>query len=119
MSNIVNDGSVQYGSRNLTIDGVVYATDDFSWNEETGSEIIRTAASGALSGRVSIKGALTGSATLQLADESTALPAWGAQFTVTEGVCTVTAVGRTETKDGETKVPISFVKNITADIVVS
>jgi hypothetical protein len=122
MSDRVNDGSVQFGSRSLTINGTDYATDDFSF-ETASSEVLRTSEFEVLSGRVSFKGATTGSATLQLASSSTVIPAFGAQFTEDVGldtsVWTVTNVGRTESKGGETKVPISFVLNITTDIVAS
>lgn len=119
MADRVNDGSVQFGSRSLTINNVAYATDDFSF-ETTTSEIIRTDENEVPSGRVTFKGTTSGSATLQLASASTVIPAFGAQFTEDVGLATsiwtITNVGRTESKGGETKVPVSFVLNITTDI---
>ena len=119
MSDIINDGQVQHGSRQLTIDGAVYETDDFSWDTATSTTVERTNRLGVLTGRVSIKGGTTGSCTLQLADDAAVLPEWGDQFTTTEGTCSITSVGKREGKGAEMKVPVSFVLNVTADVVVS
>lgn len=122
MADRINDGSVQFGSRSLTINGTDYATDDFSF-ETTSSEIVRTNEFEVPSGRVTFKGTTSGSATLQLASASTVIPSFGDQFTEDVGLATsiwtITNVGRTESKGGETKVPVSFVLNITTDIVSS
>ena len=118
MSDRVNDGSVQFGSRSLTINGVVYATDDFSYDTAT-SEVVRTDHNEVPSGRVTFKGTSSGTATLQLASASTVVPAFGDQFTETEGIFTVTNISKAESEGGETKVNISFVLNITTDITAS
>lgn len=118
MSQIVNDGAVQYGSRDLTIGGVTYATDDFSYDIES-TKLLRTNSKNVPNGRVTILGETAGSATLQLADATTPVPSFGAQCTITEGVFTVTKIGRKETKGGITTVPISFDLNITTNIAVS
>jgi hypothetical protein len=115
MADRLIDGSVQYGSRSITIDGTDYATDDFSV-ETASTQILRTDEYEVPSGRVTIVGETTGSATLQLAADGTAVPVVGDQFTETEGVFTIISVGRSESKGGETKVPVSFVKNITTTI---
>ena len=115
---IVNDGSVVAGSRDLTINAVVYATDDFKLDTDS-TEILRTDKNNVPSGRKVTRGQTTGTATLQLATAATAVPDFGMQFTTTEGTCTITKVGRTETKAGESKVPISFALNITGSIVIT
>lgn len=118
MSDILNDGSVVAGSRDLTIGAVVYATDDFKYDTNTNA-ILRTDKNQVPSGRKVTRGETTGTATLQLATTSTALPGLLAQFTETEGVHYITHVGRAETKGGETKVPITFAKAITGSIVTT
>lgn len=118
VNTIYNDSDVVYGARDLTINGVVYATDDFSLDHEV-TEIVRTKKNERPSGQVAIKGRITGSATLQLATSSTALPEMGMTFTVTEGTFIVRKVGRTETKGGETKVPIEFVEKLGTVVVTT
>ena len=120
MANSLNDGSVQHGSRSITINVTSYVTDDFSF-ETTSNQILRSDENGNPSGRVTVLGETTGTATLQLASGSTTIPVHGEQFTETDDsvahIYTVTNVGKSETNQGETKVPISFVRNITTDIV--
>lgn len=117
-TNLVNDGDVSYGSRVLTIATVTYVADDFGYDTDSKS-VTRTNEKDVPSGRVNVIGEKKGSATLQLATSATALPKFGDQCTVTEGVLTVLNVGRKETKNGETKVPITFVVNITTSITSS
>ncbi len=117
MSDIINDGAVQFGSRDLTINAVVYATDDFSYDVD-GKTLLRTGSTDLPTGRVTIRGETTGSATLQLADATTIVPSFGAQCTITEGIITISKVGKKQTKGGITTVPISFHLNITNSIVV-
>ena len=119
MADILNDGSVAAGSRDINIGGTVYATDDFKYDIGVGATILRTDKNSVPSGRKVARGEITGSATLQLATTSTALPTQFAQFTEAEGVHSVLTVGRAETKGGETKVPITFVRNITGSVVVT
>lgn len=115
---IVIDGSVLGGSRDLTINGVVYATDDFKYDIDS-NQMLRTDKNNIPSGRKVTRGETTGTATLQLATISTAIPDFGMTFISTEGTYYITKVGRAETKNGETKVPISFCLAITGSIVVS
>lgn len=115
---IVIDGSVVAGSRDLTINAIVYATDDFKYDIES-SKIVRTDKNNVPSGRKTVRGETTGSATLQLATSATAVPDFGMQFTTTEGTFTIEKVGRTESKNGESKVPITFCLNITGSIVIT
>ena len=109
VNTIYNDADVVFGSRELTINGVVYAADDFSLDHEV-TEIVRTNKNDRPTGQVAIKGRITGSATLQLATSSTPMPEMGMQFTVTEGTFVLRKVSRSESKGGETKVPIEFVQ---------
>jgi len=113
---IYNDGDVSYGSRDLTINGVVYATDDFNLTPDK-TEILRTSRLERPTGKVVIKGLVRGTATLQLATSSTAIPQIGHTFTVTEGDFVVDVVSRAETKGGETKVSIEFSEKLGTVVV--
>ncbi len=117
MADRINDGSMVTGSREVTIDGVIYATDDFSLDTPEGTTITRTDENEVPTGRVIVKGSTTGSMTCQLATSSTTMPAFGGRFTETEGSFTVTSVTRQEAKGGETKVAVSFVKDIATVVV--
>lgn len=120
MSDIINDGAIAAGSRTLTIDGETYATDDFTVGpNEISTDQIRTDADNIPDGRRIVKGVTNGSATLQLASPTQALPEFGNFFTETEGTFYILTVGRAETKDGETKVPITFYLQISASVVVT
>ncbi len=119
MADYVIDGGVVGFSRVLTIAAVTYATDDFKFDTPTGVQFDRTSHVSILTGAVYVKGKMTGSATLQLASSSTALPAWGATFVETEGTFIITQVGEAQTKSGETKVPITFAKAITGSVVAT
>ena len=118
MSDTINDGSVQFGSRRLSIGGNEYATDDFSYENDY-TEIIRTNEQEVPDGQVIIKGRVTGTATLQLQSGSTPLPAFGQSFVEDEGTFWIRKVGRAETKGGETKVPIEFVGQLSNTVSVS
>lgn len=115
---ILNDGSVVAGSRDLTIGGIVYATDDFHYDIDS-NEILRTDKNTIPSGRKLTLGPTSGGCTLQLATGSTIVPDQFSTFTTTEGNFYLSKVGRAETKGGETKVPVSFLKAITGSIVVT
>lgn len=110
-----NDGTVQYGSRVLTIGGVAYVADNITVNRPT-KPIERTNEIGEPSGSVGVAGFVTGSATIQLASSSTVEPAGGATFTVTfDGTIGAetfytTSPARTENKDAEKKINITFTK---------
>jgi hypothetical protein len=119
MADIVNDGGVVGFSRLLTINGVTYSSDDFKLDTPVGTSFTRTDEKSRPTGKVDVKGVTTGSATLQLATEGTALPEFGMTFIEDEGTMKVLTVGRAETKSGETKVAITFEKAITGSVVVS
>lgn len=110
-----NDGTVQYASRVLTINGVAYVADNITVNRPT-KKIERTNEIGEPSGSVGVAGFVTGSATLQKASSSTAEPQGGYTFAVTFDATIgaetffVSSPGRTENKDAELKFNVTFEK---------
>ena len=119
-SNTVNDGSVVFGSLQLTIASVVYETDDLSIEYDV-KKITRTDSQDGPTGRVMIVGEGTGTATLMYSSSSVNKPANFAQFSFTDdGLtynCTVEKVGKRRAKAAESKIPITFVVNITGSVV--
>ena len=115
MSAFKNDGTIPYGSRVLSIAAVSYVADNIEVQRPS-KTIERTNEIDEPSGQVSYAGFVTGTATLQLATTSTAQPAAGAEFSATfdSGIGSetfyVTDVGRSESKESEKKVNISFRK---------
>ena len=108
-----NDGSVVFGSQVLSINAVNYVADDIT--VEDGTTIIeRTSEVGEVNGQVFLDTVISGSATLQLETTSTVLPPKYATFVLDQAGgggnlnCIVATVGQQFTKDGETKVPITF-----------
>lgn len=118
MSTLINDGNVAQGSRDLVIGGVTFPTDDFSWDTDS-KEILKTDKNDVPTGRMVIKQGTSGTATLQLPTPATAVPAWGATFSTTEGTCYISRVGRREAKGAFTVVPVSFFLAITGSVVVT
>ena len=110
-----NDGTVQYGSRVLTINAVAYVADNISVNRPS-KTIKRTNELGEPSGSVGVPDFVEGSATLQLATGSTVEPPAGQTFAATFdsviGAETffVMSPGRVEQKDSEKKINITFIK---------
>jgi len=116
---IYNDGAVQMGARDLTINSVVYAGDSVAVNRPT-KNVRRTNSVDEPSGSRIWNDFVTGSATLQLADETTPIPLLGMTFEETF-VASIGAetfiidnVGQPEEKAGEKKVSITFVKKYSA-----
>lgn len=110
MSAVYNDGTVQYGSKVLTINSVAYAADNITVNRPT-KAVDRTNELGEPSGSVGIADFVTVSATLQLASGSTAIPPLGSVTAATTFDAAVgaevfytTSVSQAFVKDGETKV---------------
>lgn len=122
MSTFINDGTLAYGSRVLSItnpsaSAVNYIADDINITRpskiaEANNQL------GEPRGQVGVATFVTGSATLQLATSSTAMPKLGATFTEDFGegdeTFFLSEVGRAEVADGLTKVPVSFRKKINA-----
>lgn len=115
---VVIDGSVLGGSRQLTINGTLYDTDDFKYDIDS-NKILRTDKNTVPSGRKITRGETTGTATLQLATISTPVPDFGHTFVQPEGTFIIEKVGLTQTKNGESKIPISFCLAITGSVVVT
>ena len=119
-SNTVNDGSVVYGSLQLTIGGVTFETDDLTidWDVQ---KVVRTDSQDGPTGRFMVQKETTGSATLIYSSTSVVKPAFAAQFSFTDDgltyACTVEKCGKRRVKGGEAKIPITFVVNITGTIV--
>ena len=131
MSASFNDGTVQYGSRVWVIkknDGTTardtFVADNITVNRPT-KLIKRTDQLGEPSGSVGVPDFVEGSATLQIASSSTLLTQAGDQI-ICDGTVNakldastggagsetffVHSVGEPFTKDGETKLNISFIK---------
>jgi len=114
---LVNDGTVQYGSRVLTINSVTYVAEQIEVRRPT-FVIERRNQLNQPSGQVIDDDFVTGTATLQLATGSTAIPTNGQSFTETFGAASetflISEVGQPEEQGGEKKVTISFRKKYNA-----
>lgn len=116
-----NDGTVQYGSRVLTVldaSSVTYGTyvaDNITINRPT-KAVDRTNEIGEPSGSVGIADFVTGSATIQLASSSTKEPIAGYTVTMTldstigSETFFITSINRAESKDAEKKFNITLKK---------
>lgn len=80
MADLYNSGTIGHSSVVLTIDEVTYIAEDVSINDPT-NRIERNDEANNFDGLILTQGAVTGSATLQLATATTALPAKGETFT--------------------------------------
>lgn len=122
MSAFKNDNTVQYGSRVLTIGsadggtgGTTYVADNITVTRGA-KTIERTNEIDEPSGQVSYATFVTGSATLQLASGSTAVPIQGWEFTATFVASIgaeefyIDSVTQPESKDAEKKINITFRK---------
>ena len=113
----MNDGSIPYGSRVLTINSVTYVADNLVITRPR-KMIERTNQVDVPSGQVSVPGFVSGTATLQLSTDG-AVPLADDTFTDTfvasigAEVFFLTDVGQPENKDAERKVDITFRKAIT------
>lgn len=126
MAAFKNDGTVQYGSKVLTVGsaaggagGTTYVADNINLTRAAGS-ILRTNELGEPSGRVGFKNDVDNfTATLQLANGSTVPPSLGWETTVTfdatsgAEVWYVDQLGSAFVKDGETKINVTFVEKLT------
>lgn len=111
----MNDGSIQYGSDVLVLNGINYIADDIQVQRPS-KEINSTNQIDEPRGSVNYEDFHRGTATLQLADASTAPPAKGTEFTVTwdanygSETFFIYDYGQPMTKDGERKIPVTFKK---------
>lgn len=122
MSDILNDSSVVAGSRDVTINSVVYTATNWDWDDET-TEVERSDKNNIISGvKVIRRNKQSGTGTLQLATTATPLPPMFVVFTTTDidGAtvnCYLTKRGRKEVNAGETTVPVSFRKAVGAVVI--
>lgn len=112
-----NDGGLVFGSQVVTIDEETYVADDISISFPV-EEITRKNESGVEDGDVLIEGAYTGSATLQVLDATTPVPAVAAAFQIVSlnNVtldCKVKDPGVKWGSGAETKISINFKKRHT------
>jgi hypothetical protein len=120
----INDGSVQHGSRDLTIGAEVYATDDFTYTAATGATIERTDKLMLPSGAAFLAAQIAGSFTAQFANASQPDIARGDKFTTDidgeDKLCYVTSKTKSEAKGQEKKQSCEFRVAINpGDVVVS
>ncbi len=110
---IYQDGTYPSGAPTLTINSVTYICDAFSL-DDSANVVDITNGSGEHAGALAFKGKTTGSATLQLASSSTAVPTTAAHSSTT-GVFThdtktyfITSVSKPKPKEGNWTVSINF-----------
>jgi hypothetical protein len=119
----INDGTLAFGSRVLSItppvsgSAVSYIADDINVTDP--SKVVRAyGEKSAPRGAVGQRDFITGSATLQLATSSTAMPKKGGTFTENffgdDVTFWITEVGRAENAGDLTKVPVQFMERINA-----
>lgn len=118
MSQIIDDNGVVGFTRVVTLN-ISGATvlDDFKTTQGNNAEFERTNNQSQTTGRKIAKGVIKGTATAQLANASIDPHSfWGQTFTTTVGGNSINFVinetGIAETKNGETKAPISFVQTV-------
>lgn len=99
--------TLPFGSRILTIDAVTYIAENFE-TSAGGQLIERTTELGAPNGAILIEQAKTGSATLQFATTTTAIPERGDEFTADTITYFLTEVSAPETANGFKTCRISF-----------
>jgi hypothetical protein len=115
MAAVHNDGSVDYGSRVLSINSVNYVADNFTVTFST-KEILRTNELGEPSGHVLVSDFVRGTAQLQTGANTTFV-AVGQTFVTnvgntTNGNYVIASVEVPEDKEGEKKQSISFIKKV-------
>src|SRR5262245_21938142 len=112
-----NDGTIPYGTRVLTINSVTYVAEQIEVRRPTFT-IERRNQLNQPSGQVIDDDFVTGTATLQLATGSTAIPTNGQTFATTfaaaEETFIISEVGQPEEQGAEKKVTISFRKKYNA-----
>jgi len=112
---IANDGGMIFGSQVVEIGSQVYAADDIDISIPV-TEITRKDHLGRENADVLVKGAFSGSATLQIESDATPIPEMGDTFTIeawdgTKFHCKVKEVGIRWGSEAETKLPITFKKH--------
>lgn len=108
---VLSAANLPFGARVLTINALTYIAEDFSY-EQTSVTAERQTELGAPNGIALNKGARTGSAKCQLALSTTALPEVGHTFVADTFTFLVLTVGKQESHNGFTVVPITFREQI-------
>lgn len=103
--------TLPYGSRVLTIDSVAYIANNFSTSQSL-NVIERQNELGAPNGAVGIQTARTGSAQLQLATTSTAIPEAGDTLLADSITYFITEASKPEEAQGFKVVDISFRESV-------
>ena len=115
MAEAWNDGSIPFGSVTLTINSVAYIAENVVVNRPT-QTIQRRNAVNEPSGSVGVADFITGSATLQKASSSTALPIPGLSFSYTEDATVgaetfkISSVSQPKSQGDAVKFNVEFVK---------
>lgn len=113
------DGAFPNGSRVLTINSVTYKCNSFTEDDSSTTENVNDE-NGEHAGAVSKKGPTTGSAELQLATSSTAVPTTAAEsattgtFIIDSVTRFITAVSKPRNSSGVWVVNIQFQKRVNA-----
>ena len=116
---LVNDGSVQYGSRVLTINSVTYVAEQIEVRRPS-FVIERRDQLNKPNGQVIDEDFVTGTATLQLATGATVIPQIGQTFQETfvaaigAETFILSEIGQPEAQGDAKKVPVSFRKKYNA-----
>jgi len=116
---LINDGTVQYGSRVLTVNAVAYIAEQLEVRRPT-VIIERRSELNAPNGQVQTDDFVTGTATLQLASGATIIPVNGDTFTATfitsVGAETffLSEVSQPESQGDSRKVSVTFRKKYNA-----
>ena len=114
MSQIIDDNGVIGFTRQITLSlSGAAVLDDFKTNLGNNAEFERTSEKSQTTGYKAAKGIIKGSATAQIATTSTDPHIfWGQTFSTTVGGnvynFVINETGNAETKNGETKAPITF-----------
>ena len=110
MSQAWNDGALPISTPTLTIGGITYFAEQFDIRQPSGMYVRRNA-DNEPAGSFGWKEAATGTATLQLATSSTAIPAVGATFVNNTITYIITEVGAPQVLGQEHKITISFIRS--------
>lgn len=108
---VLSSANLPYGSEVLTIDSITYIAENFTVTQASVTAE-RMDEDGAPNGFALNVGPKSGSATLQLATTSTAIPQVGHTFTRGSDTFILTEVGEAQSQNGFKTCPISFRENI-------
>lgn len=117
----INDGSIAFGSIDITISAVVYPTEDFKLDYDIARFVSHTSKN-IPRGKVVTAGEITGSFTAILPTSATASPKMGDAFTATledstTVACHIEKAGRAKSAGGEVKIACTFSVDIGTVVV--